>query len=123
MVPAGTARDPNAPKGSRAAFMVLEEGPPSGMTLEEIFEAYARRGWLPETNEPTNAIRAALNRLRKGSSVTLDSTSKRYRITLPDELSDSEYAEMHEDQRLDQAVLAAEEARQRSLAEDHEVDR
>lgn len=112
-------RDPNAPKGRQAAFAVLQAGPPAGMTLEQIYDEYARRGWLPDTAEPTNAIRAALQRLRKTGDATFDRRSKLYRLTTGDEPDDEYLAEQAE---------ALEQERQEALAgvaellEEHEAE-
>jgi hypothetical protein len=99
----GAPRDPNAPRGSQAALRVLEAGPDEGMTLDEVFQAYAARGWLPDTAEPLNAIRAALNRLRRSKTVVLDPESKRFRRSepQPDDEYLAELAEAREQEHLE----------------------
>jgi hypothetical protein len=107
--PTAVRRDPAAPRGSRAARLVLEAGPESGMTLEEIYQGYVDRGWVPETAEPLNAIRAALSRLRRDFEVGFNRTTKVYRL----------YSEVEAEAAADHAaeIAAQEEERAAILAE------
>lgn len=51
------------PRGQVAVFALLSAFPGRFMTVAEIQTAMEQQGWLPETDNPAAAIRAALQRL------------------------------------------------------------
>jgi hypothetical protein len=57
------AESETRPKGREAVRLVLMESPGQWFTLPYMLDELQRRGWLPESNEPGNAVRAALTRL------------------------------------------------------------
>lgn len=53
------------PRGMDAIAVVLTNAVEEGLTLGELTQELDRRGWLPKTEEPQNAVRASANRLRR----------------------------------------------------------
>lgn len=51
------------PKGQEAIRRVLMESPGKWFTVPYMLEELRRRDWLPDTDEPGNAIRASLTRV------------------------------------------------------------
>ena len=51
------------PRGADAVRRVLHENPKAHMYVSAIVEELRDRGWLPDSENPANAIRAALERL------------------------------------------------------------
>ena len=51
------------PRGSEAVRILLEEQPTGAFEVSAIVAALRERGWLPESANPGNAVRAALERL------------------------------------------------------------
>lgn len=54
---------PVTPKGSDAVGRVLMENPGYKFYVSEVVDALRARGWMPESDNPANAVRAALERL------------------------------------------------------------
>jgi hypothetical protein len=65
--PWSRARHPEAPEGSEAVRTALMESP-KPLPLPELWDAVRKLGWIPQTDEPERAVRAAANRLRKKDS-------------------------------------------------------
>lgn len=59
------------PRGAEAVRLVLQSDSGTPWTVSELVEALNERGWLPDSDNPANAVRAALNRLmdQDGSDV------------------------------------------------------
>lgn len=51
------------PRGAEAVRRILDESPESGQEVSGIVAALRDRGWLPRSDNPSNAVRAALERL------------------------------------------------------------
>lgn len=51
------------PRGAEAVRIILEENPESGLEASSVVARLRERGWLPESENPGNAVRAALERL------------------------------------------------------------
>lgn len=64
-----------APKGADAAGRILQETPGYKYYVSEVVEALRARDWLPESDNPANAVRAALERL----VASTDSDVSKYR--------------------------------------------
>jgi hypothetical protein len=58
------AASEEAPKGQDAARRVLTDSPGQWFTVAEILEQLTHRGWLPDSEDPANAVRTALTRLQ-----------------------------------------------------------
>jgi ATP/maltotriose-dependent transcriptional regulator MalT len=67
-LPAPGAEDSNAPKGAEAVRIVLQENVKVQYYVSEMVEELRQRGWLPESDNPANAVRAALDRLSGDSA-------------------------------------------------------
>ncbi len=67
-LPTPGAEDSNAPKGAEAVRIVLQENVKVQWYVSEMVEALRERGWLPESDNPANAVRAALDRLSTDSA-------------------------------------------------------
>jgi hypothetical protein len=61
----------SAPRGAEAVRRVLQEQPNYWWYISELVEALKKRGWLPESDNPANAVRTACERLlsSEGSDV------------------------------------------------------
>lgn len=56
--------DPNeTPKGAEAVRLILQDSPNAWFLVSELVDALRDRGWLPDSDNPANAVRAALERL------------------------------------------------------------
>jgi hypothetical protein len=66
----------NAPKGAEAVRLILQDHPNVEFYVSELVEMLRERGWLPESDNPANAVRTALERLH-GSSEN-DISKQRY---------------------------------------------
>lgn len=75
-VPAPGAEDSNAPKGAEAVRIVLQENVKVQYYVSQMVEELRERGWLPESDNPANAVRAALDRLSTDSAS--DVSKQRY---------------------------------------------
>jgi hypothetical protein len=64
-------RSPDAPRGAEAVRVVLQETPNSWWYITELVTRLRSRGWLPESDNPANAVRTACERLlaTEGSDV------------------------------------------------------
>jgi hypothetical protein len=51
------------PKGAEAIHLILQEYPNTEYRVSECVAELRKRGWLPESDNPANAVRAALERL------------------------------------------------------------
>ncbi len=54
------------PRGSAAVKEILESRPNQALTVAEIVADLDERGWLPASDNPSNAVRVALERLVDG---------------------------------------------------------
>jgi hypothetical protein len=54
---------PGVPRGAEAVRIVLQEMPKVHWYVSEMVENLRDRGWLPDSDNPANAVRAALDRL------------------------------------------------------------
>lgn len=65
--PVGTAEDDSwtssGPKGASAVGVVLAETPGKWFSVPMVVKELERRGWLTDSENPSNATRAALERL------------------------------------------------------------
>ncbi len=57
------AEPDNRPKGQEAVRRVMMESPGQWFTVPYMLAELRRRDWLPESDEPGNAVRASLTRL------------------------------------------------------------
>ncbi|MFN2502659.1 MAG: hypothetical protein ABR540_00185 [Acidimicrobiales bacterium] len=53
----------DAPRGAEAVRLVLQDTPNNWWLVSELVEALKGRHWLPESDNPANAVRTALERL------------------------------------------------------------
>jgi hypothetical protein len=51
------------PRGAEAVRIVLQESPNEWFYVSALVDELRARGWLPESENPANAVRAALERL------------------------------------------------------------
>jgi hypothetical protein len=51
------------PRGSSAVRLVLHDSPGAWVLVSEVLNEVRRRGWVPDSDNPANAIRTALERL------------------------------------------------------------
>jgi hypothetical protein len=51
------------PRGAEAVHLILQECPNVEFRVSECVAELRKRGWLPDSNNPANAVRAALERL------------------------------------------------------------
>lgn len=51
------------PRGAEAVRSILQDSPGEPFTVSELVGLLRARGWLPESENPANAIRTALERL------------------------------------------------------------
>jgi hypothetical protein len=65
--PASTSLEINNPRGQEAVLEVMKDEAFANRrwTIEEMTEELDRRGWTPKSEQPVNAVRAALNRLAR----------------------------------------------------------
>jgi hypothetical protein len=54
----------DAPGGAEAVLQILQVDEGQPYTVREMVAALDRRGWLPQSENPANAVRTALERLR-----------------------------------------------------------
>lgn len=54
-----------APRGAEAVRIVLQDSPSEPFLVSELVQALNQRDWLPESANPANAIRTAVERLVK----------------------------------------------------------
>jgi hypothetical protein len=59
-----------APRGAKAVRLVLQETPNEWWLVSALVRELENRGWLPESENPANAVRAALERLIANSDET-----------------------------------------------------
>jgi hypothetical protein len=52
-----------SPKGAEAVRLILQASPNQWFWVSELVEALRARGWLPDSDNPANAVRTALERL------------------------------------------------------------
>jgi len=50
------------PRGAEAVRAIMKDAPLVWYTIPEMVEALADRDWLPQSDNPANAVRAALTR-------------------------------------------------------------
>ena len=55
--------DENSPKGAEAVRLILHEEPNHWFYVSDLVENLRNRGWLPDSDNPANAVRTALERL------------------------------------------------------------
>lgn len=55
--------DEDAPKGAEAVRVILQEQPDQWFYVSGLVAALRERDWLPDSDNPANAIRTALERL------------------------------------------------------------
>ena len=58
------------PKGAEAVWRILQGLPGELVLVSELVEMLKGRGWLPESDNPANAVRTALERLYANSEET-----------------------------------------------------
>jgi hypothetical protein len=51
------------PRGGEAVRLILQESPGEWFRVSELLPLLRNRGWLPESENPANAVRTALERL------------------------------------------------------------
>ncbi|HXN61381.1 MAG TPA: hypothetical protein VN886_13105 [Acidimicrobiales bacterium] len=51
------------PRGAEAVHLILQEHPNEELRVSECVGELRKRGWLPDSDNPANAVRAALERL------------------------------------------------------------
>lgn len=56
-------REGEAPRGAAAVRIILQESPRKRWVVSELVDELRRRSWLPKSDNPANAVRAALERL------------------------------------------------------------
>lgn len=66
--PPDSAGDSSTPKGAEAVRIVLQENMKTHFYVSEMVEQLRNREWLPESDNPANAVRAALDRLSSDTS-------------------------------------------------------
>ena|SRR5579862_8231293 len=54
----------DGPTGADAVLQILQVDEGQGYTVREMVAALEERGWLPQSENPPNAVRTALERLR-----------------------------------------------------------
>lgn len=59
--------DDNAPKGAEAVRVILQANPNAPFYVSELVEKLRQRGWLPDSDNPANAVRTALERMISSS--------------------------------------------------------
>ncbi len=57
------AAEPETPKGAEAVRIVLQSRPTYWWYISELVDELRGRGWLPESDNPANAVRTACERL------------------------------------------------------------
>jgi len=60
----------NAPRGAEAVRLILQDAPNEWLYVSELVERLKARDWLPESDNPANAVRTALERLVANSAET-----------------------------------------------------
>jgi hypothetical protein len=55
--------EPVPPKGAEAVLKVLQVNENKMFSVADMVKALTERGWLPESEDPSNAVRTALERL------------------------------------------------------------
>jgi hypothetical protein len=55
--------DDDAPKGAEAVRIILQESPDQWFYVSRLVQELRERGWLPDSDNPANAVRTALERL------------------------------------------------------------
>ncbi len=83
------ADNPDARAGSsNTTEMVLDlfkENPQDSFTAAEVESEIRSRGWVTDSNDPVNAVRAALNRLKNNNEIELVSSGRgRYTLLVND---------------------------------------
>ncbi|HSH62353.1 MAG TPA: hypothetical protein VK988_22415 [Acidimicrobiales bacterium] len=53
----------DAPKGAEAVRLILQQEPDRWFYVSELVDALDSHGWLPDSENPANAVRTALERL------------------------------------------------------------
>jgi len=71
--------DQDSPKGAEAVRRILQAAPGEQLLVSQVVRALADAGWLPESDNPANAARAALDRL--AATQDSDVHKLRYRTT------------------------------------------
>lgn len=61
--PGSSSEAGGVPKGAEAVRIILQEHPNDWFYVSELVDKLRLRGWLPESDNPANAVRAALERL------------------------------------------------------------
>jgi len=51
------------PKGAEAVRLILQESPNEWFFVSELVQALKARNWLPDSDNPANAVRTTLERL------------------------------------------------------------
>jgi hypothetical protein len=74
---AATEAEKVRPRGAEAVSLILQEKPGEQFAVSELVKGLRDRGWLPESENPANAVRTALERLVADS--TADVRKHRYR--------------------------------------------
>lgn len=57
------AADDTSPKGAEAVRLILHKSPNEVFYVSDLVTELRGRGWLPESDNPANAVRTALERL------------------------------------------------------------
>ena len=55
--------EPEVPKGAEALLKIMHERPDYWFWVSELVDALRERGWLPDSDNPANAVRTACERL------------------------------------------------------------
>jgi hypothetical protein len=62
-LPTTEAGDDGRPRGAEAVRLILQESPSAWFRVSQLVGLLRDRGWLPESENPANAVRTALERL------------------------------------------------------------
>ena len=64
--------DEARPRGAEAAYGVMSDAPGTWLTVGNIVSRLEQRAWLPDSSNPANAVRTALERLMRETQAIPD---------------------------------------------------
>src|SRR5580704_9678535 len=72
--------DETAPRGGEAVLRVLQTYENRMFSVAEMVNALSERGWVPDSDDPANAVRTALERLRAAKTPGLKKIRKEGKV-------------------------------------------
>lgn len=84
---------PEAPRGAEAVPIILQGSPNQWFYVSELVEALKVRGWLPDSDNPANAVRTALERVMSTPSSDVFKTRRNNKVLYSYRPDDAPYEE------------------------------